>query len=150
MGGACTGGGRSDTVAFWQPTIINMAAVQAVITNANMLAYAICKGGVKQLTTATALALALGVFVTWKIVGSKYGKLLMAVRDAEGSDSRPMFHPLSSLPAYDGQAEAAVARKRNAGSYRLSPWGINLPSAMNLTRAQVRRVAETLRRILGI
>jgi perosamine synthetase len=75
---------------------------------------------------------------------------LMAVLDAEGIDSRPMFHPLSSLPAYDGQAEAAVARKRNAVSYRLSPWGINLPSAMNLTREQVRRVAETLRRILGI
>jgi urea transport system permease protein len=35
------------------------------------------------LFAASALALALGVFVTWKIVGSKYGKLLMAVRDAE-------------------------------------------------------------------
>ena len=75
---------------------------------------------------------------------------LMAVLDAEGIDSRPMFHPLSSLPAYDGQAEAAVARKRNAVSYRLSPCGINLPSAMNLTREQVQRVAETLRRILGV
>ena len=75
---------------------------------------------------------------------------LMAALDAEGIDSRPMFHPLSSLPAYDGQAEAAVARKRNAVSYRLSPWGINLPSAMNLTREQVQRVAETLRRILGV
>ncbi|HIG80253.1 MAG TPA: DegT/DnrJ/EryC1/StrS family aminotransferase [Verrucomicrobiales bacterium] len=74
---------------------------------------------------------------------------LMAEFDAEGIDSRPMFHPLSSLPAYDGQAEAVVARKRNAVSYRLSPWGINLPSAMNLTRAQVQRVADTLRRILN-
>ncbi|PSJ58415.1 urea ABC transporter permease subunit UrtC [Kumtagia ephedrae] len=35
------------------------------------------------LFAASALALALGVFVTWRIVGSKYGKLLMAVRDAE-------------------------------------------------------------------
>jgi perosamine synthetase len=75
---------------------------------------------------------------------------LMAAFDAEGIDSRPMFHPLSSLPAYEGQAEAAVARKRNAVSYRLSPWGINLPSAMNLTREPVQRVTETLRRILGI
>jgi perosamine synthetase len=75
---------------------------------------------------------------------------LMAEFDAEGIDSRPMFHPLSSLPAYEGQAEAAVARKRNAVSYRLSPWGINLPSAMNLTREPVQRVTETLRRILGI
>ena len=75
---------------------------------------------------------------------------LMAALDVEGIDSRPMFHPLSSLPAYDGQVEAAVARKRNAVSYRLSPWGINLPSAMNLTLEQVQRVVETLRRILGV
>ena len=36
------------------------------------------------LFSASAMALALGVFVTWRIIGSKYGKLLMAVRDAEG------------------------------------------------------------------
>ncbi|MEQ1952814.1 urea ABC transporter permease subunit UrtC [Mesorhizobium sp. CN2-181] len=35
------------------------------------------------LFAASALALALGVYVTWRIIGSKYGKLLMAVRDAE-------------------------------------------------------------------
>ncbi|MBC8325960.1 MAG: DegT/DnrJ/EryC1/StrS family aminotransferase [Verrucomicrobia subdivision 3 bacterium] len=75
---------------------------------------------------------------------------LMAALDAEGIDSRPMFHPLSSLPAYEGHAEAAVARKRNAVSYRLSPLGINLPSALNLTREQVQRVAETLKRTLGV
>jgi urea transport system permease protein len=35
------------------------------------------------LFAASAVALALGVFITWRIVGSKYGKLLIAVRDAE-------------------------------------------------------------------
>ena len=35
------------------------------------------------LFSATAIALALAVYVTWRIIGSKYGKLLMAVRDAE-------------------------------------------------------------------
>src|SRR6187399_1421576 len=35
------------------------------------------------LFAASALALALGVYITWRIIGSKYGKLLMAVRDAE-------------------------------------------------------------------
>ncbi|AMS44439.1 urea ABC transporter permease subunit UrtC [Aminobacter aminovorans] len=35
------------------------------------------------LFAASAVALALGVQVTWLVVGSKYGKLLMAVRDAE-------------------------------------------------------------------
>ena len=38
--------------------IINMSSIQAVITNANLLSYAVCKGGVKQLTVAMALALA--------------------------------------------------------------------------------------------
>ena len=38
--------------------IINMSSIQAVITNPNLLSYAICKGGVKQMTVAMALALA--------------------------------------------------------------------------------------------
>ena len=38
--------------------IINMSSIQAQITNANLLSYAVCKGGVRQLTVAMALALA--------------------------------------------------------------------------------------------
>jgi len=38
--------------------IINMSSIQAVITNPNLLSYAMCKGGVKQLTVSMALALA--------------------------------------------------------------------------------------------
>ena len=38
--------------------IINMSSIQAYITNANLLSYAVCKGGVKQLTVAMALSLA--------------------------------------------------------------------------------------------
>ncbi len=38
--------------------IINMSSIQATITNPNLLSYAVCKGGVKQLTVAMALALA--------------------------------------------------------------------------------------------
>jgi len=38
--------------------IINMSSVQAVITNPEMLSYAMCKGAISQLTTASALALA--------------------------------------------------------------------------------------------
>ena len=73
---------------------------------------------------------------------------LMAALDQEGIDSRPMFHPLSSLPAYADQAQAAAARKRNVTSYHLSPWGINLPSALCLKQTQVSRVADVLRRTL--
>ena len=73
---------------------------------------------------------------------------LMAALDAEGVGSRPFFHPLSSLPAYDGQAEALIVKKRNQTSYRLSPWGINLPSALCLSHDQVNRVVATLGRLI--
>ena len=75
-------------------------------------------------------------------------KLMAALRDA-GIDSRPMFHPLSSLPAYAGTAAAEVAAKRNSTSYQISPWGINLPSALCLNRKQVNRVIEVLRQLLS-
>ncbi len=39
-------------------SIINMSSIQAVITNPNLLSYAVCKGGIRQLTVAMALALA--------------------------------------------------------------------------------------------
>ena len=74
---------------------------------------------------------------------------LMAALGAAGIDSRPMFHPLSSLPAYTGTASAEVAAKRNSTSYQISPWGINLPSALCLDRKQVDRVIKVLRQLLS-
>ena len=68
-----------------------------------------------------------------------------AVMDAlavEGIDTRPFFHPLSSLPAYAGHPQAAAARARNRVAYELSPRGINLPSALALTESQVDRAAR--------
>ncbi|MBI1839367.1 MAG: DegT/DnrJ/EryC1/StrS family aminotransferase [Verrucomicrobia bacterium] len=60
-------------------------------------------------------------------------------------DARPFFHPLSSLPAYAHSPQAAAARAQNRTSYQISPWAVNLPSALNLTRDQVHRVTRTLR-----
>ena len=74
---------------------------------------------------------------------------LMANLKERGIASRPFFYPLSSLPAYAGQAEAERARQRNRVSYALSPWGVNLPSALSLTREQVRRVCDVLKEILS-
>jgi perosamine synthetase len=51
-----------------------------------------------------------------------------------GVDTRPFFHPLSSIPAYREREQARRARERNAVAYALSPRGINLPSALLLTR----------------
>ena len=65
-----------------------------------------------------------------------------------GIDTRPFFSPLSSLPAYHDQPQARAAHARNTTSYHLSPRGINLPSALNLQRDDVRRVCAELRTLL--
>ena len=74
---------------------------------------------------------------------------VMELLGAQGIDCRPFFHPLSSLPAYAGTPQAEAARSRNPVSYALSPYGINLPSALNLTRDQVRRVGVTVRAVVS-
>jgi perosamine synthetase len=69
---------------------------------------------------------------------------------AAGIDARPFFYPLSSLPAYRNTLQAAAAAQRNRESYRISPCGINLPSALTLTEDQVDYVCSVLRSIVGI
>ena len=64
-------------------------------------------------------------------------------------DCRPFFHPLSSIPAYAGLPESEAARQRNQVAYEISPYGINLPSGLNLTRENVKYVCDTLKELLG-
>ena len=66
----------------------------------------------------------------------------------DGIDCRPFFHPLSSLPAYQDLLPAQQARRRNHISYRLSPYGINLPSGMNMDEKQVGYVCQVLKNLL--
>ena len=66
-----------------------------------------------------------------------------------GIDTRPFFHPLSSLPAYAHRAEAIRARGRNATAARLGANGINLPSGASLTRSDVSRVSDAFRSALA-
>lgn len=63
-------------------------------------------------------------------------------------DSRPFFHPLSSIPAYRHLPQAQAARERNTVSYRICPYGINLPSALNLTEDKIRIVCDAFRSII--
>ncbi|HEX9792729.1 MAG TPA: DegT/DnrJ/EryC1/StrS family aminotransferase [Planctomycetota bacterium] len=72
---------------------------------------------------------------------------LMAELDARSIDSRPFFHPLSSIPAYS-EHPGPGGPEANPVAYALSPWGLNLPSAMRLARADVARVGAALREIL--
>lgn len=63
-------------------------------------------------------------------------------------DSRPFFSPLSSLPAYQLHKQAHIAKIKNIISYKISPYGINLPSGMNMTKELVTYVCGTLKEVL--
>jgi perosamine synthetase len=67
---------------------------------------------------------------------------------ARGVDTRPFFHPLSSLPAFAGSAAAERGRHMNRVAYARSPYGLNLPSALSLTDAQIDAVAGAVREIV--
>jgi perosamine synthetase len=63
-----------------------------------------------------------------------------------GLPVRPFFYPLSSLPAFDREAEG---RQNNPVAYDVSERGIALPCALNLTDANLDHYARGLRRLLG-
>jgi len=75
---------------------------------------------------------------------------LMEALDGRNIDSRPFFHPLSSLPPYATLEQAQRAARENVVSYRLSPYGLNLPSGLQLTEADVDYVCNALLEVLGI
>ena len=61
-------------------------------------------------------------------------------------DARPFFYPLSTLPAYQGVLPEP--QPQNTVSLSLSPFAVNLPSALNLTEIQVNYVADSLTKCL--
>jgi perosamine synthetase len=65
----------------------------------------------------------------------------------KGIPLRPFFYPLSSLPAYQGNTSGGP--ERNPVAYDLASRGVHLPCALNLTDAQVERVAEALNELIG-
>ena len=75
-------------------------------------------------------------------------KVIFALREFD-IDGRPFFYPLSMLPPYHALPAAAAARCRNVVSYAVSPYGVNLPSALSLTEDQVAFVAAKLKMVLG-
>jgi perosamine synthetase len=64
-------------------------------------------------------------------------------------DCRPIFSPLSSLPAYEGHPLGASARAKNRVSYALGPYGVNLPSGFNLDEETVRFVASKVKEFVS-
>lgn len=64
-------------------------------------------------------------------------------------DSRPFFRPLSSIPAYQHLGQAARARRENTVAYRVTPFAINLPSSLSLSREEVGYVCDSLKALFG-
>jgi perosamine synthetase len=60
-----------------------------------------------------------------------------------GIDTRPFFSQLSGIPAYRGRASKA-SQKSNPVAAMLSERGINLPSALCLSEAQVEQVSAVV------
>ncbi|QJD85214.1 DegT/DnrJ/EryC1/StrS family aminotransferase [Cohnella herbarum] len=65
-----------------------------------------------------------------------------------GIDTRPYFHPLSSLPAFSNLKEVQRYRDNNLYSYMISPYGINLPSGLNITKDDVQYISKAVKDIL--
>lgn len=66
----------------------------------------------------------------------------------QGIDTRPFFHPLSSLPAFAKSPHAERSRKQDVVSYDLASRGLNLPSGLLLQERDIARVADAVKSVL--
>jgi perosamine synthetase len=81
-------------------------------------------------------------------LGIKKETLVPRLRQ-QGVDVRPFFYPLSAIPAFRDTPEAAKAQKINKVAYSVSPYSINLPSALSLDEAAIGKVNVILRKEVG-
>jgi perosamine synthetase len=73
---------------------------------------------------------------------------IVAALAREGVDTRPFFHPLTTIPAFRDHTQAQSGRQDNPVSYAISERAINLPSALSLDRESVETVASAVRTLL--
>ncbi len=66
-----------------------------------------------------------------------------------GISTRPMFDPLSSMPAYRNHRDTMRARSENKNAYTISPYAFNLPSGMDLNKSDVEYISDELIRIIN-
>lgn len=81
-------------------------------------------------------------------LGIKKETLVPRLRQ-QGIDVRPFFYPLSAIPAFRDTPQAATARKTNSVAYSVSPYAINLPSALSLDQDAISKVNVILRQEVG-
>jgi perosamine synthetase len=85
------------------------------------------------------------------IIDEQYGLGKEAVIDELNKyniDGRPFFYPVSSMPAYARYCRGKNMKKLNPVAYGISPYGLCLPSAANVTESDVDYVCDCLRKIL--
>ncbi len=63
-------------------------------------------------------------------------------------DARPFFYPISSMPPYARYTRGKDMRTINPVSYRISPYGVCLPSGANLTEVEVDYVCRMFKQVL--
>ncbi len=87
------------------------------------------------------------------IIDKKLGltkETIMPKISEKGIDPRPMFYPLSSLPAYERLGQVDKAKQYNKVAYKISPYGINLPCGFNMDKEKVAYVCNQIQSILRI
>jgi perosamine synthetase len=90
-------------------------------------------------------------WMTTVVLDPSLGLTTAAIRskfEEYGIDVRPFFHPMSSLPAFAGYPKVREAQENNRAAYSISPRAFNLPSALQLSEAQVDRVCSLLKKFL--
>ncbi len=87
------------------------------------------------------------------VLDEKFGfkkEELISLMSEKNIDCRPFFYPLSSMPAYKDLKQVTQAQKRNKNAYKISPYGINLPCGMNMTKEKVGYVCNVLKSVIGV
>ncbi|MBI4333143.1 MAG: DegT/DnrJ/EryC1/StrS family aminotransferase [Chloroflexi bacterium] len=90
-------------------------------------------------------------WVATAMISKEYGlrkeQLIRKLKE-DNIDGRPFFYPVSSMPAYARYCSGRNMRKINPVSYEISPYGLCLPSAANLTESDVEYICDCLKKIL--
>lgn len=73
---------------------------------------------------------------------------IMNILKKHGVSSRPFFSPLSSLEAFQNHVDTPRAQKENKSAYTFLMNGLNLPSALTLTKNDVENVCEIIKKYI--
>lgn len=90
-------------------------------------------------------------WISVAIVDEKYGmdkEFLEREFEKYNIDMRPFFYPISSMPPYAKYCTGKEMNKVNPISYKISPYGLCLPSGNNLTEDDVEFVCHSFQKIL--